>query len=106
MRGFGLTPALVAQAICIVAAVAILTLLPPVRGAMLLIPLNAGTGATIELARVSGARLLGRGPVSGSVIVEGDRSAIALRMMGHGTLVMAGRPNLCGEAGSATGRAT
>jgi hypothetical protein len=52
-----------------------LTLLPPARGAILLVPVGA-TNA-IGFARSHAATLIRPGPLAGSIVVFGDRAALA-----------------------------
>ena len=56
-----------------------LTLLPPARGAMLLVPLRGASA--IRFARARGAVLIRRGWIPGSVVVLGDRDRLAREPM-------------------------
>lgn len=63
---------------------------------MLLIPLHGGSGAIIADAVGSGARLLGPGPLPGSIVVSGRRSEIMPAAMAAGALVTLGSTPTCG----------
>lgn len=87
---------LVAQCVALSIATAMLAVAPPASGAMLLVPLAATGGDVVNLALARGARLLGAGPLPGSIVVTGRRDALAGAMLRHGTLTVAASPLLCG----------
>lgn len=69
---------------------------PPRDGAMMIVPLAPARHAEMIgwIARAD-AGLLGTGPVPGSLIVSGNRSAIVRESLRHGAIVVAARPNNC-----------
>jgi hypothetical protein len=88
---------IVTQACGAIAALAALTLWPPSRGKMLLIPVagaDVNTVATIAVA--GGAALIGTGPFPGSLVVTGDRAAIVRHIPAWTMIVMAPPPAGCG----------
>lgn len=86
----------VAQVVLAAVALAATGLWPPVQGPVLLLPLVAGSAATINAALVQDARLLGPGPFPGSVIVEARGPGLIEAMLRRGTLAVAAAPVLCG----------
>lgn len=76
----------------------VLALLPPATGRMLILPLSASAGRqAAALAVGGGARLMGAGPVAGSLIVWGDRDRLLTRVTHSGALLLAAPPGACGE---------
>lgn len=71
-------------------------LVPPARGAILLVPLSGDTGALIRSARESDARLLGPGPVAGSIVVVGERASLLGAAWRRGALALAAGSAGCG----------
>ena len=68
---------------------------PPANGAMMLVPLGPQAANALPLlALVGDVRLLGRGPLPGSLLVYGSRRARAL--LRHGIVTLATPPALCG----------
>lgn len=91
-----------AHAVATLSAILIVILAPPVSGRMMLVPIgspNAGSVATDALN--GGALLLGAGPVSGSIIVLGDRSALQRAIAGRRVLILAAPPGGCGSEATA-----
>lgn len=91
-----------AQAIATAVTILIVVLAPPASGRILLVPLagtDAGRVATRAIA--GGALLLGTGPVAGSIVVVGDRAAIARAVDGGAILLLAAPSDGCGESSSA-----
>jgi hypothetical protein len=78
-------------------ALGAIALAPPAKGEMLLIPLAGQSADSAAVwATNAGARIVGRGPIPGSLAVEGstgDLLALALR---HATLIVAAPPAGCG----------
>lgn len=71
---------------------------PPASGEILLIPLNrAGAGELVPAAVAQGARLIGRGPVAGSMIVYGDGRRLARTLIGDGVIALSARATGCGS---------
>lgn len=98
------SPALpvVLQAAAVAVAPLVLALWPPVSGPMMLVPLAGDTGAVTRAALAGGARLLGSGPLPGSLVVMGDRAGIARRLGGWDVVITAAPPAGCGTlAGTA-----
>jgi hypothetical protein len=68
---------------------------PPAAGPLLLVPVTDAAAATMVADAVAGgARLVGPGPLPGSLVVAGTRSEIA-RALGPGVLVLAAPPSGC-----------
>ncbi len=88
--------------ICIQTATALVGLLalivmPPLEGAILILPIRATTpGMTFNWAAPSGAALLAIGPTPGSLIVFGRRDILAATAFEHGSLLLAAPSSLCG----------
>lgn len=87
---------LIAQCAAVSIGFAVLSIAPPASGAMLLLPVAATGGDVANLALARGARLLGAGPIRGSIVVTGRRDALAGAMLRQGTLTVATVPLLCG----------
>jgi len=81
----------------IAAVFAIIALAPRSDGPMLLVPIGGSAGTMIDLAVGAEARLLGAGPLPGSLIVVGRRDALVPAMLASGTIVTAVAPALCGD---------
>ena len=95
MVRFQKTAALLAQvAICLL-ALSIAALSPPARGRMMMLSLSGGPGA-LRAALRNGAGLVGRGPVSGTVIIQGDLSRLEMPLAQAGAVLLAA-PRGCGE---------
>ena len=88
---------LVAQAGAGVAALAVMSLYPPAEGRILLVPvIDRDVNATARLAFASGARLLGAGPLRGSLVVVGNRARLAAHSQPWRVLMLAAPPAGCG----------
>lgn len=75
---------------------------PPQQGRVLLVPTSQGAQkALIEVATSHGARLVARGPLDGSMIVEGARSDLATALLSHGILPLRAPRGGCGDDGGA-----
>ena len=87
-----------AQAIATLMTILVVALAPPASGRILLVPL-ARTDASHVAARAlsGGALLLGSGPLAGSLVVVGDRSAIAASVAGGHVLMLAAPLAGCSE---------
>lgn len=93
------SPMLLAQVGLISAGVLALAFYPPASGPMALIALDgrdAGRMAGPALDR--GAILLGRGPLTNILLVNGTRERIARPMLRRGILVIAAPASWCGAA--------
>jgi hypothetical protein len=87
----------VAHALTCMAALAILQILPPVRGRMMMVPLIAvDNGALIRFVIDHDARLVARGSLPGSMIVYGDRAALGAALFTHGWVPLAAWRDGCG----------
>lgn len=74
-----------------------MALVPPARGRMLIIPLaSAGEGDAIRIALEHGARLLDRGPLARSIVVDGNRSLLAWPMAAAGMGMTSAPAGGCG----------
>ncbi|OQW44408.1 MAG: hypothetical protein A4S16_03735 [Proteobacteria bacterium SG_bin6] len=69
------------------------TFAPPARGTLLIVPLGATPAH--RLLEVPGVTLRGRGPLSGSLVIEGD-GALFWPALGDGLLVVRGSATSCG----------
>jgi len=89
--------ALPVQLFAAAAALATVALAPPAEGELLLVPLaGQSVDSLMVWATRAGARIIGRGPLPGSLAVEartGTLTGVALR---HATLVVAAPPAACG----------
>jgi hypothetical protein len=90
--------ALAGQCVGVAGVLAVLALAPPARGAMLLVPVASDAGGMVGAAVHAGARLIGAGPLPGSVVVEAERAALLPLMIRRGALVTAANPAACGRA--------
>lgn len=90
--------ALAGQCVGVAVVLAALALAPPQAGAMLLVPLAADGGAVVAAAVGAGARLIGAGPLPGSIVVQAERTAILPTMLRAGALVTAASPAACGRS--------
>nr|WP_047166645.1 hypothetical protein [Sphingomonas sp. Y57] len=81
----------------VVAAMIGLAFAPPARGRMLLVPLSAAAAARLPAAALAdGAKLLGAGPVPGSLVVVADRAQLGKVSPGDGVIILSAPPLLCG----------
>lgn len=70
---------------------------PPARGAILLLPLPGAPSAGLAADAISrGGLILERGPVDGSILVYGERAALAGPMAARGVLAIGGAMTACG----------
>lgn len=78
------------------ATVAVLALVavPPASGPMLVVSL----GGSATAALVGGARLVGRGPLPGSLVIAGERATLVPHLWRHGALALAVPAVACGGA--------
>lgn len=76
----------------------LLAAIPPADGRMLILPVSPGSAAGLPaLAVAGGARLMGRGPLAGSLVVWGERSRLSGPLLDRGALLLAAPPAACGE---------
>lgn len=74
---------------------------PPKGGRMLLIPIGPGsTARLLSDAVAGGARLIDRGPIAGSIVVEGQRLRLAAAL--GSVIILAAPQSGCGSAGGQT----
>jgi hypothetical protein len=86
------------QAGLAVTALAAINLAPPQSGPILLLSATGmQQGQLLNLAMGAGALPLGPGPLPGSILVRGERRALALAALPAGVLVLAGSNRLCGR---------
>ncbi len=80
----------------LIAAAGLLAFAPPARGVMMLVPvLPNGEGAALRIAAGSGVRVLGAGPLPGSLYVEGRLGALLGSAVSRGMVVLAGSYTGC-----------
>jgi hypothetical protein len=85
------------QGVLAVSAIAGLQFTPPPQGSMLLVSTTGQSQAAIlRRTMPSGARLVGPGPLAASVVVYGERGAIAAAALPAGILVLDASGGLCG----------
>ena len=95
----GITPLLAVpgQLLLVLTALFAALSLPPTSGAMLLIPLDGHMpAAALNLALDADARILARGPVPGSVVVDAQRSRLVAPLFKAGILTVAAPARWCG----------
>ncbi|MDP5281258.1 hypothetical protein Q9Q95_20200 [Sphingomonas sp. DG1-23] len=90
-------PALSLQLAAAGVALAAVALAPPAEGEMLLVPLagQSADSAAVWATR-AGARIVGRGPLPGSLAVRGRTPSLIGAAMRHATLIIAAPPTACG----------
>lgn len=94
------------QVIGAAAALAGLSVVAPPSGRMLLVPVTGGdANAVARIALAGGAAVLGAGPFSGSLVVVGNRAAIARRIGSWRVVIIAAPPAGCGDAQAGSARA-
>lgn len=80
-------------------ALAMLWLAPAEDGRLLLLPLDGTSAdAMMHVALAADARPLARGPLPGSLIVDGSRPALAHALGSRAVLVLKAPVGLCSEA--------
>lgn len=83
--------------LAVVAGATLTLTAPPSDGMMLLVPIRPeASRRIITIAVDQGASLVGRGPLPGSIVVAGRRSAMLSPMIRAGVLVFAAPPAGCG----------
>ncbi|WP_235399079.1 hypothetical protein [Sphingomonas sp. SRS2] len=86
------------QLLMLLAAFGMFAFAPPVRGAMLLVPLTTRARADLPgLAVRRGALLLGQGPVAGSLLVRGERARLGTALLRRGIVLIAAPEIICGS---------
>ena len=80
-----------------VAGLLLIAFAPSAQGRMMLIPLGADSAHGLAAAALSrGALLVARGPLPGSLIVDGKRAALAGPLLRRGILLAAAPAAGCG----------
>ncbi|AQR73547.1 hypothetical protein [Sphingomonas sp. LM7] len=70
---------------------------PPAEGELLLVPLAGQNADSATVwATALGARIVGRGPLPGSLTVQGKTATLAAAALRHATLIVAAPPAACG----------
>jgi len=88
------------QSLFATASVIGLVAVPPASGRMLLVPVGAaGRDGLARIAIAAGARLVDRGPFSGSLVVSGDGAALMAVLIPRHVLVLRAVGGGCGEEG-------
>ena len=76
---------------------AALAFAPPSQGQMLLVPMTEAAAAALpRLATANESRIVGRGPVAGSLVIEGRRAALFMAALSSAMLVIAAPQVGCG----------
>lgn len=88
-------PLVVAQVCALLFGFILLTFAPPANGRMLLIPIGHAENL-ISQALASGAQVVARGPVEGSLILEGTRSRLIDALGWGNVLILAAPQSGCG----------
>ena len=88
-----------AQGVLAFAVIGAVELVPPRHGEILLVSATGqARGDLVDLALQSQAALVGAGPIAGSLVVRGDRSAIAADALAQGVIPLAASRLICGDA--------
>lgn len=83
----------------LLACVPVALMLPPIQGTMLILPIVPGGEAAITWATRSGARLIGQGPVPGSVVVEASSASLWAAALSNRAVIMRAEFVGCGSSG-------
>lgn len=96
MGEIGQRVALLFQMVLVLGTSGLIAAMPPAQGAMLLVSATGEpAGRIFEQVRSTGARLAGRGPISASIIVVGDRRLIMSRALATGIFPVAAKSPTC-----------
>lgn len=80
------------------AAIGAIGLTPPATGKMLLIPVESAAGSRLTRTAIdTGALIIGRGPIAGSLIVYGDSRRLAAPLLRRGAIAIAAPDTSCGS---------
>jgi hypothetical protein len=91
-------PALLIQLLAMIGIVGALVAAPPASGRIMLVPLTAGAAhGMVSMAIDRGASLVGRGPIPGSIVVDGDRALLLRALLRHGVALLAAPVSGCGQ---------
>jgi hypothetical protein len=78
-------------------ALSAIALAPPAEGQMLLVPLAGQDADSVAVwATAAGARIVGHGPLPGSLAVEARSGALVGPALRHATMITAAPPTACG----------
>lgn len=89
---------LVVQGCVGVAALVVVAVVPSTRGRLLIVPLTPQATASLPSTATNlGVRLIGKGPLPGSLIVDANGVPMVAAMLRHGRLALAAPAALCGE---------
>ncbi|QAY76314.1 hypothetical protein [Sphingosinicella sp. BN140058] len=86
-------------------ALALLIAWPPSSGRLLLVPLSRDAAQNLVAAALADETLLvARGPLPGSIVVDGRRRDVAEALAGRAVILLAARTVGCGAAAGAVRR--
>lgn len=87
---------LVGQCALILFGLAFLYAAPPTQGRILLVPMTDQARASLApVAIAHGARLVSAGPWKGSLLVDGERAALARPLLQRGILLLSAQAGGC-----------
>ena len=94
------TPALgTVQITLIIIVLAVTVVMPPKRGAMLIVPVQArSTASTINWATERGAPIINAGPIRGSLLIFGSRDALEWPGIKDGYVLIGVPASWCGAS--------
>lgn len=96
-RARGARRTIALQAAIAVTALSWLLLAPPAQGQIILVPLTTGAARTLPAVAIHGdTRLIGIGPLPGSLLVEGRSADFSGFLFHHATLALATPFGGCG----------
>jgi len=88
------------QAALVLAVLTVSVVVPPTRGAMLIVPIRShGLASTVNWATDRGLTILASGPLSGSLMIFGNREALAWPAIKDGYLIIGAPASWCGARG-------
>ncbi|TFI57634.1 hypothetical protein E2493_14005 [Sphingomonas parva] len=83
----------------VLAAAALIPVLPPGQGPMLVVPVLPGANPA-QWAVAHDARLVGLGPLPGSLIVDGKRDRMMMAALSNGFLLVSANSPACSASAS------
>ena len=89
---------LLSQLVVTLSAFGLIAFWPSQSGKVLIVPLP-GAG---DIDLLTAIRLIGSGPVRGSLVVEGDRAVVSRRLEGIPSFLVAAPPSGCSVSGDLT----
>lgn len=94
---------LLAQLTVTLSAFGLIAFWPSQNGKVLVVPLPGASDIDLLTAMAQdGIRLIGSGPVYGSLVVEGDRAVVSRRLEGIPSFLVAAPPSGCSGSGDLT----